>query len=380
MKKLLWKSGKVSWKIHFLIAAVSALSVCGIEYFKSDFSLTNYQNKMIAAETMNEGLVQIKSERLNLKLPIIETLDPGLSGVLGAEKTPITTGGASLNMHLVTINPNWAAVIVDMLTEAGVTEGATVAAAMTGSFPTLNLAVYSAAKTLKLNLIPITSVSSSAWGGNLPELTWLDMESLFVRNGLLPYKSVAASPGGARDKAEGLSVQGRALVRDAIRRNGVPLLSAEPAAENIDRRMEIYRRAAGGAPIAAFVNVGTGYAAAGGRLGESLFKPGLNLKFSERFLKVDSTMTRFARAEIPVININHIMDLAQLYSLGINPVEIPAVGDGLEYFPEAYNKPLTAVLLVLVSALSLVLVRMEMGNRILPGSSGEKIQPPELMV
>ena len=92
----------------------------------------------------------------------------------------------SLPGHLgskqTSINPNFAAVVVGMLKDAGVQEGDCVAVGCTGSFPAMNVAVYSALETLRARPIVICSAGSSQYGANTPDLLWIDMERLSARS------------------------------------------------------------------------------------------------------------------------------------------------------------------------------------------------------
>jgi len=158
----------------------------------------HYKEKISAANYMLQGMEIIKQYRLEHIGAISKKIDPMRSGLIGVLSSPITSTTVDIDAKLTTINPNWAAVIVSMLKEAKVKNGSTVAVSFTGSFPAMNLAVLSAARALNLRLIIVTSVSSSTWGANIPNFTWLDMEYLLHTKEFFSYRSVAASLGGSR--------------------------------------------------------------------------------------------------------------------------------------------------------------------------------------
>jgi poly-gamma-glutamate system protein len=58
-----------------------------------------------------------------------------------SRETSLTTDAGNLEAKQTAINPNWAAVIVDLLQQANVKERDPVAVSFSGSFPALNIAV-----------------------------------------------------------------------------------------------------------------------------------------------------------------------------------------------------------------------------------------------
>jgi len=165
---------------------------------------------------------------------------------------------------------------VQMFKRAGLKEGDVVAMAFSGSFPSLNMASLVASEVLKLKPIAISSISASTWGGNDPQLTWLDMERRLFEKGVIHNRSVAASLGGERDRGGGIPPDGIRLLKEAIKRNGVEFIDPPDLASSFDLRMNIYEEHAGGQPIACYVNVGGGAGSVGTPLIKKMFRPGLN--------------------------------------------------------------------------------------------------------
>ena len=98
---------------------------------------------------------------------------------------------------------------------------------MSGSFPALNLAAFVAADVLELEVVSIASAGASSWGANIPGLSWLDMESVLSKAEILSHRSIAASLGGTRDRALGVSAAGKRRLREAIERNGLLFLETQ---------------------------------------------------------------------------------------------------------------------------------------------------------
>jgi poly-gamma-glutamate system protein len=276
----------------------------------------------------------------------------------------ITSTTGYLKVKQTTINPNWAAVLVDMLKRANVKEGEAIATSFSGSFPAISLAVLTAAEALQLKVIAISSVAASNWGANIPELTWLDLERILHERGIISNRSVAASLGGEGDKALGMKEESREMLRSAIERNGVRLVEIDNLKENIDKKISIYKEFSQGKRISAYVNVGGGTMAVGSVRGKKLYQPGLNKKPSSDALRVDSVMSRFAREGIPVIHMVNIHRLAEKYGLPKSPHVIPHIGEGDIFNRLIYNLYLTAFVLVFLIFILYVFLKRDIGFRI----------------
>ncbi|HOT46189.1 MAG TPA: poly-gamma-glutamate system protein [Spirochaetota bacterium] len=381
MKKLIWKPSTVSWQIHLVIAIMAVIGLVIVESFKVNVKQPYYREKVLAARYMMKGMEILKRHRLENIGPINKVIDPMRSGLIGVLTTPITSTTVDIDSKLTSINPNWAAVIVSMLKEAKVKNGSTVAVSLTGSFPAMNLAVFSAAKALNLRLIIITSVSASTWGANIPGFTWLDMENVLHGEKFSPYRSVAASLGGVQDNALGMSEEGKTILRTTIRKYNITLLEYQDMKNSINARMEIYYDQAKDSQIAAYINVGGGTVAIGSFIGKKRYRAGLNLKPSQKAMRIESVMSRFARNNVPILNINYLKTLAQNYRIPIGPKKIPKIGQGEIYYRQEYNKAVVAVVLAFLLVFLFLFMKLGIGYRIfIPQKKSVKARPPEHMV
>ncbi|HSW59978.1 MAG TPA: poly-gamma-glutamate system protein, partial [bacterium] len=276
MKKVYWKPAKTSWQIHVIIAIVSLICIASVELFKIKIKKSNYQEKVKAAQLMDSSIKVLRKYRLEKIGPIDQEIDPVDSGIIGTLITPITSNSGVREAKLATVNPNWAAVMIELFKKADIKNGDTIAAGFSGSFPALNIAVLSAAQVMNLKVVAISSAAASTWGANIPDMSWLDMERILNENKLISNRSAAASLGGSQDRAIGMSKEGKELLRKIIERNGAELIFAKDEQTNLDTRMSIYNQKSGDAPIKAFVNVGGGTISVGTRIGKQLFSPGLN--------------------------------------------------------------------------------------------------------
>lgn len=372
MKKLFWKPGRTAWQIHVLIALFALAGLAMVEIFKVNIRQPYYSQKIKAARIMKSSMDSLKSSKIEKFGPIDRNVDPMVSGIIGELASPITSSTVDIDAKYATLNPNWAASVVLMLKKAKVQNGATVAVSFTGSFPAINLAVLSAAKALDLKLLIITSVASSTWGANNPNFTWLDMESDLNRKGIFTYKSFAASYGGVKDNALGITPEGKRLIRESARRNRVPFIEYENISDNLNARMDLYHEKAGDSPISAFINVGGGTVAVGTFIGKRRFEPGLNLRPGSRALQIDSLMSRFARDKAPVINLNYMKTLARKYGLPDNIKTVPVPGTGEIFYKLEYNRIIVYSVLAGLVILIVVLIRLGVGYRIFTHSRKEE--------
>jgi poly-gamma-glutamate system protein len=374
MKKIYWRPSKVP-RVALLVSAILAIaSMSSVELIKLKRRQPYFDEKFQASLAMKDAMEVIKDYRIKNIGPIDTTADPANSGLIGLPESPITSTFGHLLAKHHTINPNWAAVMVEMFKKAGLKQGDTVAMGFSGSFPALNLAALVAAKVLKLNVVAITSVAASTWGANIPEFTWLDMEKVLYDNGIIPYRSVAASYGGQEDLALGKSRKGRQLLQEAIERNGLSPMEFETTKENIDERIAAYLRFAKGKPIAAYVNVGGGTVSVGSVAGKRLFRPGLNLTPPPGALSVDGVMTRFARKGVPVIHMVYIDRIVKKYGLPASPSTMPSIGEGQIFIRTGYNILLAAINLGILLLVLYAFLKTDIGYRIF-GSSQDS-QPP----
>ena len=78
------------------------------------------------------------------------------------------------------------------------------------------------------------------WGANFPDFTYLDMENILHRNGIVVNKTIAATIGGEDDVGRGLSPEGRELIETAIQRCDVTPLAPVNLEDAIEKRVDLY--------------------------------------------------------------------------------------------------------------------------------------------
>jgi poly-gamma-glutamate system protein len=365
MQKLYWRPPGISRTALVLVTVVALVVLVAVERFPMVVKQAQYAEKVAAARLAREGMEAIKAEKVRRGHAIDPKVDPAQTGMIGESLTPVTSNTGFLAAKQMSANPNFAAVILHLLHEAGVKEGDVVACGLSGSFPALNVSTFAALKVLGARPIVIASTSSSEWGANHTDYLWLDMEKTLRERHLMPFRTTHASYGGIDDLGVGITQRGIALIESAISRNEVKLLRAESLEESIDKRMVLFDELAGDAPIRAYINVGGGSASVGTHVGKKQFKPGLNLDPPGVADVADSVMLRFAERDVPVIHISRLNLLAERFGLPLEVTGPVPIGQGKVFVATEYDRVLAGLGLVAILGLLIGLVRFNLAGRFL---------------
>lgn len=355
--RIYWRSTRVpAWGLVSLaVAALLALAIAEFAQKRDPVVEEAYAEMVAASRTVRDAIEVLRPARGQV-LPINPEFDPQRSGLIGVASSKVTTTRGGLQAKQTTINPNWGAVAVKLMRQAGVEEGDTVAVAVSGSFPALNLAVYAALETIGAEPIIIASASSSQWGANVPGMLWLDMEEILRGEGIISSRPVAISVGGAEDRGTDLLPEGVEHIRERIRASDVPLLDPGGYAEAVADRIALFRERADGRPIKAFVNVGGGATIVGPPGIDSHFSSGLSRAAPARAYAVETVMGYFLREGVPVIHFIGIGNMAQRHGLPIAPEEQVPVGSGGVYTASTYRRGLAVSMGLLLICLTWLMV------------------------
>jgi poly-gamma-glutamate system protein len=284
-----------------------------------------------ASEIMAEATETLRECRLERGLLIERNTDINGTGLIGLEHSKITTSIGSLGSKRTSTNPNFAGLVVRLLKECGVQRGNVVAVGASGSFPSLIIAVLSAAKALGVQPLWIPSLGASQWGANHPEFHWLHMWQCLEKKGLFDRPPLALSLGGEGDTGEDMDEAGRQLLWEDIRGNGLPFLNVPGLIQNVRARMALFETAAGGKEIKAFINIGGSWSNMGTDSMVLHVTPGINR--IEKFPPLERRGVIYAMAAkgIPVIHLLYVRGLSQRYGLPWDPSPLPGPGEGALY-------------------------------------------------
>lgn len=237
--------------------------------------------------------------------------------LLGVEYSAITTTAGHRDAKLLSMAPDFPALLVEWLRETGIGDGDAVAINASGSFPALTIASIAAVKAVGARPLMITSLGASSWGANRPEYTWAQME-LELRQRWPEYTSIGMSPGGDGDEALDLLPEGREALVRALRASGVPEIAADGGTDAVTDRMRFWQQANAGRLPAILINIGGNQAFWGtGDRGETR-REGLWLPGSSPVVG-DGVGDRFLAAGKPVIHLLGVKKLAARYGITIPP-------------------------------------------------------------
>ena len=332
--------------------AVMAVVVFAVAFFsRVEIISETYETKVNAAGQMAKAMEMLKGVRLEKGVFVDIENDPNETGLVGSQFSLTTTDEGDLDAKLTTLDPNFAAAMVELLDQAGLQSGDTIAVMLTGSMPGANMAMLIACDAMNIHPVVITSIGASQWGANDPDMTWLDMEKILFDNGLIPTRSIAASIGGRNDQGRLLSPKGRALITDNIAEHEMPLIKGESLRDNIQKRMVHF----GNNNYKAVVNVGGGVASLGTSFNLRLLPPGVvyrnDIEAISRKGGIEGTVVKFVKQNMPLIHVLNIQKLTENLGMPFAPIPLPEIGLGSLYAIHKYNLNITFICLLIVAGM-----------------------------
>lgn len=311
-----------------------------------------FDTKILAYEYMEECMnvvCKIKSD-LGIKMT---GEDIHNTGMIGHSFSPITTSLGSIEAKRTSSNPDMAALVVELLHKSRIKEGDRVGAIFSGSFPSLNIAVLSACRAMGVEITYISSVGSSNYGANNPELTFPDMALKLADIGLITNPGVAFSIGGTDDL--GVEME-QDIVRQIVSRiesQGLQLISNTNYQQNLALRQQLLEN---NGPISCFINVGGNVTSLGNGENSFYFGQGLLVDKIIPITEKSGLIEIYRNKGIPVIHLLNLRKLTTDYGLGYDPLVLPQKGTSSIYLKPSYNQTL-AIVCLLIAVASLLFYR-----------------------
>ena len=181
----------------FLIALISILLFYIIEKTVFFQKHDDYLLKVEAATKMEEAL-EILKDTLGRDYEWFDR-DPFDTRLVFYGYSPLLTDIGKYQAKATVLKPNFAALVIDEFTKAGLEQGDSIAISMTGSMPGANIAVLMACEAMKLNYVSISSLGASEWGALDLNASWPKMEKILYENGLISSVSKKFTYGGGGD-------------------------------------------------------------------------------------------------------------------------------------------------------------------------------------
>lgn len=297
-----------------------------------------------ASRIMVEAMDSLRECQNEQGILVDKESDPNRTGLIGIRSSPLTTSLGHLEAKRTTTNPEFAALVVYLLEEAGVRTGETVAVGASSSFPSLIVAVLSAAKAKRLKLLLMSSFGASQWGANRLDFHWLRIQDCLENAGVFGIEPVAVSSGGDRDKGEEMGGPIRSQLRAEVEARGYLFIDESDLAKNVNLRMTLYKKEAGKDPIKAFINIGGSWSNIGTDASVLRLRPGLTRRIHVPSPEKGGVLHRMAAKNIAVIHLLNIRDLVSDYGLPWDPVPLPRPGEGRLYRRTEEKHPLYMVI------------------------------------
>jgi poly-gamma-glutamate system protein len=284
----------------------------------------NAQPGVAASRSMEMAIKVLRESYLSRGLQFDESVDPNHTALIGVEYSEMVTTLGNADAKRSTTNPNVAGLVVQLLVEAGVRRGDTIAVGCSGSFPALAVATLVATKALGVHPVIVLSLGSSSFGANRIDWTLLDIMESLKKKGLMDVSVAAVSLGGADDVGSDSDTETRRVLTEKIRASGIPFIHQPDLPQNVARRMEIYFGSMPATRIAAFVNIGGSQADLGVDPLVLKLEPGVNREMTlpekeERY----GVVFAMAKQHIPVVHLLHIKGLLLKYGLPWDPTPLP---------------------------------------------------------
>jgi len=326
-------------------------------FFISEFAFVNFikrenEQEMLQAVELTKKwfeIIQIEKEALGIYSDANSNIP--YNYLIGNDFTLTTTTLGSLNAKEVSINPDFAALMVSLVKEAKVKDGEKVGVIISGSFPALAISTMAAIQTLKLDAVLMSSLGASSYGANQPGASWLDIETWLIKKGNLNYKSVIVSRGAENDIGLGLSNEGIELIQEAADRNKTKLFLPQSISQAINDRVKIFKSN----NISLLINIGGNQAALGKCVHSVSIPNGLNKNILLCDDKNRGVIQEINATGVPVINLLNIKELANKYGMDISP--------GIQYFEsiklykETKKSKLILAITLLISVLSFYILK-----------------------
>jgi poly-gamma-glutamate system protein len=342
------RHGKISTLVLFAVTCITIVFVVIELRSKTLVRARHYEEKITAANLTTRAFAEVKWARDSLHIPIDRINDPNETGLIGLQYSHLTTQRGDLNAKLTSTNPNYAALIVQLLKEAKVGAKDVVAVSFTGSYPALNIAALCAFTVMDIEPVIVTSCGASMWGANYPYFTYLDMEHVLYAGNIVDHKTTAATIGGEDDVGRGLSPEGRDLIETAIVRNDVQPLAPRNLGEAIEKRVDLYESQG---KVKVFLHIGEASSWSGNHA-SGFFKP-------RQIRSGSGLLEMMSRKGIAVINVMDVSALAAAYDLPPAPTPLPEPGEGRLFHEYRYSVPLAVIFLVILLFILFVVLRYD---------------------
>ena len=281
------------------------------------------------------------------------------TGMIGAEYTAITTTIGNLDSKKTSLDPNFAAVYINMFHELSLKEGDEIVINMSGSFPMLDISCLMAAEEYGLKPFVMASVGASSYGATNPAFTIFDMLLHLYNEKLINHKVDIVSLGGSSDVGENFGefndYNDRNLIIDRINKSGVYFLYEKNFDANIEKRLQLINQKLTNVKL--FINIGGNSVGIG--INENAYYQSNGIIYASKYKKISSSnkgeglIEKFLSSGVDAIQMLNLKYLASKYGFKYGFNVLPSVGEGEMYYEISYN--LTYPIIAIVAIVSFLI-------------------------
>lgn len=342
--------------LHTRLWLVTILILAGTLFagsYRANAPELDYSDTMRqAAELAQKWMSLIGRKKAERGIGPGESITPN-NFMIGNAWSEITTTLGSLESKEISTNPDFAALVVRLLHEAGITAKDTVGVILSGSFPAIAVSVLAALQTMELEAVIISSPGASTYGANQPGATWLDMEGWLRREGGLRYQSRLISPGAGADRGEGLTAEGRTLLSEASRRNGYTLYVPASLPASIEYKTDLFLNH----HISLLINIGGNMAALGSCVHAATMPNGLNRSMHHCNHEGRGVITRVNEAGIPFIHFLNLKEIA--FNYGMDPSPAMRYAESMNLYHQDGRMRGIPIIVLLLSLAPLIILKKD---------------------
>ena len=323
----------IIWAILLVVAVLVTLST------PTKTKNRYYDEQIEAANLAKIAMEEIKNKKIEMGITFPKE-DIYNSGMLGEWFSDITTTSGMIGAKRTAINPDFAAVYIDMFKDVGLKKGDEIALVMSGSFPTLNISAMAAVQVYGLKACIMSSIGASTYGANDVNFTFFDMAEHLYNKGIFTNRIDYVSFGGANDDGYEFPEDVRESILQRIKNSGIEFLCESDFEKNIeDRTKKILKECPN---IKLLISVGGTLIAMGeGDTGSSLYRGLVTPSYLNTNKEVKNgklgLMDTFLDRDVPIVQMLNIKGIALDYGIAYDPVVIPEIGTSDAYYEVKYN-------------------------------------------
>ncbi len=339
-----------AWALLMIVAVAIALLTPEKEICRY------YDEKIAAANLAADAFEAIHQYKVDHGISISDD-DINNTGMIGDRFSSITTTLGVLEAKRTSTNPNFAAVIIDMLKEAGVKKGDEIGTIFSSSFPSLNIDVLAVIEVFELKACIMGTVGASSYGANNPNFTFFDMVEYLYEQKIFSSKINLISLGGASDIGlDFMDENEKMQIIKRIENSNVDFLYEDDYVKNISYRRKYFSDKVPNMKI--LINVGGNLVAMGKDESAFLNRHGLIIAnhyglSSKKNINKKGLMDYYLEDGINVIHMLNIKGLAVEYGLPYDPMNCVEIGSGDVYFEIGYDLTIP----IIAIAISIIFLR-----------------------